>query len=151
MKRVAPWLVVLATSYAAHAGAEQRISARELSIGGVVMGQQERDVTRRLGQPRSRTDTGEGFKLSYTGIEIDVGVGNIGVFDVISTGTKYCTPSKLCPGMPASKARGLYGEPVIAKREAGTFLEYQPRSSTCWLQIGASEGVIRSIRIACQP
>jgi hypothetical protein len=129
----------------------QSISTSELVIGGVSIGQHERKVKRRLGEPRFRTDSGEGFTLAYAGLKVEVGVGDHGVYEVVSTNSKYCTPSKLCPGMSESHARRLYGEPVMAERETGSFLEYYPPGSTCWLQISAPKGIVKALRIACQP
>jgi hypothetical protein len=104
-----------------------------------------------LGAPLSRTDSGEGFTLTYAGLQVVVGAGDFGVYEVVSTNAKYCTPSKLCPGMSEAQVQHLYGKPVLAQRETGRFLEYQPTGSNCWLQVSAPKGIVKSLRIACQP
>ena len=129
----------------------QRISASELVIGGIEIGQHERTVMQRLGAPLSRTSSDEGFTLTYAGLHVEVGAGDFGVYDVVSTDAKYCTPSKLCPGMSEAQVRHLYGKPMLARRETGRFLEYQPTGSTCWLQVSAPKGIVKSLRVACQP
>ena len=105
----------------------------------------------RLGAPLFRTDSGEGYTLSYTGLHVEVGAGDLGVNEVVSIDAKYCTPSKLCPGMSEAQVLHLYGKPVRAERETGKFLEYYATGSTCWLQISAPEGFVKSLRVACQP
>lgn len=129
----------------------QSILVSDLVIGGISIGQHEREVKLRLGAPQSRTDSGEGFTLAYAGLKVEVGVRDYGVLEVVSTNAKYCTPSKLCPGMSEAHVRRLYGEPVMAERETGSFLEYYPAGSTCWLQVSAPMGIVKTLRIACQP
>ena len=127
------------------------ISASELVIGGIAIGQHERTVIQRLGAPLSRTDSDEGSTLTYAGLQVEVGAGDFGVYGVLSTNAKYCTPSKLCPGMSEAQVQRLYGKPVMAERETGRFLEYQPTGSTCWLQVSAPKGIVKSLRVACLP
>ena len=129
----------------------QSISASELVIGGIAIGQHERAVIQHLGMPLSRTGSDEGSALTYAGLQVEVSTGDFGVYDVVSTDARYCTPSKLCPGMSEAEVQHLYGRPVMAEREAGRFLEYQPTGSACWLQISAPKGIVKSIRVACQP
>ena len=151
MKAIAlPLLLLIFTG--SSIGADQtQISASELTLGGVAIGQSELEVTRLHGPPQTREDTGEGFRLRYPGLDVYVGVKGYGVFDILSTNSTQCTPSKVCPGMPVAVANRAYGTPVVAKREHGTFLEYIPKGSTCWLQLSTPQGVIRSLRVACQP
>lgn len=129
----------------------QQISELDLRIGGVAIGQSENEVVKLHGLPRTKTNNGEGTLFEYNDFEVIVGVGPNGVLDIISRSPKACTPSKLCPGDPISKANKLYGSPVVASRESGTYFEYTPEGSTCWLQVSAPENIILSMRIACQP
>jgi len=129
----------------------QNISMAELSIGGIAIGQTEQDVVKRLGTPSKRENTGEGYLLAYPGFEVYVGVGSYGVFEVVSRNPEHCTPSKVCPGMPISGANRIYGAPVVASRESGTYFEYTPEGNSCWLQVSAPKDIILSMRIACQP
>lgn len=144
-------LLLLSLAGVSSAAEKQHIAEAELSLGGVVVGQSEKDVIKRQGAPRKRTDMGEGFLLAYPGLDVYVGAEGYGVFDVVSKSAAYCTPSKVCPGMSVSLITRIYGKPVVAVREQGTFLEYTPEDSTCWLQVSAPRGIIRSLRIACQP
>ncbi len=141
-------LIVACTAVSAFG---QSISASEFVIGGIAIGQHERAVMQRLGAPLSRTDSGEGFTLTYAGLHVEVGAGDYGVYEVVSTNSKYCTPSKLCPGMSEAQVQHLYGRPVMAERETGRFLEYYAPGSTCWLQVSAPKGIVKSLRVACQP
>ncbi len=149
MKAITLSLLLLSLVGVSRSAEKQHIAETELNLGGVVVGQSEQDVIKRLGAPRKRTDTGEGYLFAYPGL--DVYVGSYGVFDVVSKSAEHCTPSKVCPGMPVSKVKQAYGDPVVAEREQGTFLEYTPEDSTCWLQVSAPKDIIRSLRIACQP
>lgn len=151
MKYIAKSALVLVLACAATPSFAQSIFASELVVGGVAIGQRECEVKQLLGTPRSRTDSGEGFTLAYAGLKVEIGAGRYGVYEVVSTNEKYCTPSKLCPGMSVAEARRLYGEPVATKREEGGFLEYYPEGGTCWLQLSASTGIVKSLRVACQP
>jgi len=151
MKRGLPAAIALSLACGAAPVFGRSISESELVIGGISIGEHERNVKQRLGAPRSRTDSGEGFRLAYAGLKVEVGAGDYGVYEIVSTNAKYCTPSKLCPGMSEAHARRLYGEPVMAERETGSFLEYYPSGSTCWLQISAPKGIVKTLRVACQP
>lgn len=139
----------LVSTFSCNAEAVQRILNAELSISGISIGEAEESVYKRLGRPISRTDTGEGDKLKYPGM--DVYVGSEGVYDLVSTRADRCTPSMICPGMHTSALLRAFGPAPKTKRETGIFLEYTPADSTCWLQVRERRGRISSIRIACQP
>ena len=130
----------------------------ELSIGGVDSGDSETNVLNQLGEPLNRVETGEGTEFRYPGLIVtiawleDQGPGiQRRVAALKGTGAQACTPKGLCPGMPVAKVAQLYGptEPVV--RETGSFLEYQPDGPACWLQVSASQGLVQSLAIACQP
>ena len=134
------------------------IRASELSIGGVASGATEASVVRRLGSPTKRVETGEGTELHYPDLVVTLGwleqetpEGQRRVLAILGTGRKACTPKGLCPGMPSSAAARLYGSTKPTLRETGTFLEYQPKNVSCWLQISAPADVIQSVAVACQP
>lgn len=134
------------------------IPSSELSIGGVASGDTEASVLRLLGEPSHRVDTGEGIELQYPGFvatvgwleQRDAGVQRR-VLALRGTGPKACTPRGLCPGMPVSEVRRLYGPSVPVQRESGTFVEYQPAGLSCWLQISAPAGTVEAVAVACQP
>jgi hypothetical protein len=134
------------------------IEASELSVGGVISGETEASVYKRLGPPLRRVETSEGIDLHYGGLIVTVawleqerpGVERR-VFGLHGTGKGVCTPKGLCPGMRTSEAIRLYGHTELVHRETGDFLEYQPEEQHCWLKISASSKLIRSISVACQP
>jgi hypothetical protein len=145
-------VIVFATFTAVTATAgDKSIPSAELSLGGIKIGQTEKEITKILGKPISRSSTDEGIKLSYKGLDAYVGVADYGLFDLVATGAAYCTPNRICPGTRLEKLFSTYGSTTEFARETGKFLEYQPADSTCWLQIRQSKGTIKSIRIACQP
>lgn len=127
------------------------VPASELSVAGVRLGESEKATIRKLGKPIKRTNNNEGWVLLYEGLTVTHGVASYGAFDMESKNPKYCTPKKACPGMSVYKLKQLYGEPLEADRDEGKFLEYMGKNTTCWLQIAASDNVVKSIRVACQP
>ena len=130
--------------------ASGRVPDSELAIGAIRLGQDEKSVIRTLGLPKSRSYTEHNFlphELNYPGVT--VGLDDNGVGGMVATSSKFCTPSGACPGMSFSKIRKLYGAPVIAKRESGTFMEYY--GDGCWLQFAVRRSVVKSLGIACQP
>jgi len=151
MKRVILSFLLLPLAAASKENVRTSFPISELALGGISVGLSEKEVLRRLGPPRSRVDTGEGFRLDYAGLEVYVGVDGEGVFEVASTSPGQCTPSRVCPGMSLNAAKHMFGTPVIAKREHGSFLEYIPIEGTCWLQLSVARKKIQKLRIACQP
>lgn len=127
------------------------IAASELSIANVRLGDSEKTTVRKLGKPFNRKSNGEGFVLSYQGLAVTHAVEPYGVYEMKSTNPKYCTPKKVCPGISIEKLKRIYGEPIVAERNEGKFLEYIGDRTTCWLQISAFNDFVKSIRVACQP
>ena len=149
-------IIILLSGSAAGSGAS--IPDGELSLGGVTLGDSESQVSALLGQPKKRSDTGEGIALEYPGLTVLVGWLEQAapgkqrhVLQLNATGPTACTPSGVCPGAPVSKALATYGQPIKADRESGSFLEYYSNKSSCWLQLGTSAETIRSISAVCQP
>ena len=130
----------------------------ELNIGGVLSGTTEASVLRLLGEPQQRVETGESTELQYPGLVVTVGwleprAAGVQqrVLAIRGTGPKSCTPRGLCPGMPASEVRRLYGPSEPVQRETGSYIEYQPAGISCWLQVSAPSGTVQSLAVACQP
>jgi len=151
-------LVIVALFAGSAIGSTTAISDRELSLGGVSLGDTEEQVLAVLGRAPKRYDTGEGIALQYPGLTILMGWleqqapgKQRHVLQLTATGVNACTPSGICPGTLVSKAVATYGHPISAKREAGNFLEYYSNQSSCWLQLGTSGRTIRSISAVCQP
>lgn len=155
MKSILAFVALFAGSAIASTTA---VSDRELSLGGVALGDTEAQVLAVLGQAPKRYDTGEGVDLQYSGLTVRVGWleqqapdKQRRVLQLNATGANACTPSGICPGALVSRAVTTYGQPIAAKRESGDFLEYYSNQSSCWLQLGTSGGTIRSISAVCQP
>jgi hypothetical protein len=136
----------------ASAAEPSRVNDQELSLGGIALGDTEADVLRKLGQPRSTTDTGDvlNIRMDYPGLTVWLGEGRR-VAEVMSTSGQHCTPAGICPGTRFAKAKTSYGLPLVAKRENGVFMEYPSSQSACWLQIAVSKGIVKSVRAECQP
>lgn len=131
----------------------QHIAPDELRLAGISIGLPEREVVKLLGKPIARRNSGESVELRYKGMVVSVSaaVNDTSVFEISAFTPSACTPAHVCPGMPVSALLSAYGPAVIAVRETGTFLEFTPHQSTCWLQVRERKGVIVSLRVACQP
>lgn len=130
----------------------------ELSIGGVEIGATEDSVRGSLGEPAGFRETGEGLELYYPGLVVTVGWQEPRgpkvlrrVTALSGTGFDACTPAGLCPGMPLAEVTRRYGAAEPVQRENGTFFEYQPTGSHCWLQVRASVDPVYKVDVVCQP
>lgn len=152
MKTVALSLVLILVAIGLSRDPEpQHLSRSELKIGGVVVGQPEQEIIDRLGAPRDMTSLASGVLLAYPDLDVYIGVGDRRVAEIVSRGAFNCTPGGVCPGMPVSAAGQAYGSPVVVNREQGSFLEYAPAGSKCRLQLIARRGIIKSLRVTCNP
>jgi len=156
MKYILATLLILITGMVA--AADSAIPDSELGLGGISLGDTEAQVLSVLGPAQNRSETGEGTALEYPGLTVLIGWleqqapdKQRHVLHLISTGASACTPAGICPGTSVTKALATYGQPATAKRETGNFLEYYSRQSSCWLQLGTSDGTVRSISAVCQP
>jgi hypothetical protein len=129
------------------------IPAAELTLGGVSVGQTAREVVAVMGTPTKQIDTGEGLRLDYEGFSAFVGVedSDVGLWEMESRNPVICTPAGVCPGMTLAAVKDKYGEPLIANRPHGTFLEYGGDNTTCWLQLVMTQEVVQAVRVECQP
>ena len=152
MKAVLCFALLLLIANTVWAGEPSLVSDRELSLGGVAIGDTEASVLRRLGQPVRRIDTGDflDIQLEYDGLTVWLGEQHR-VGEVLSVSERHCTPSGVCPGMSFHQATKKYGQPLAASREDGAFMEYPSSGSSCWLQFAVEEGRIASVRAECQP
>lgn len=148
----------LLVASSANAATPSSIQDNELALAGISLGATESSVTSSLGSPKNRIDTGEGTQLTYRGLSVMVGWleqqdpgKERRVYELLSTSSQYCTPAGICPGTSFAKAKAKYGEPSVAKRESGTFMEYASSQSSCWLQFAVRKGIIKSVRAVCQP
>ena len=152
MKAYLLFTLLLLIANTAWAGEPSLVKDRELSLGGVAIGDTEASVLRRLGQPVRRIDTDDvlDIRLEYDGLTVWLGEYRR-VGEVLSVSKRHCTPSGVCPGMSFHQAAKKYGQPLAASREDGAFMEYPSSGSSCWLQFAVVEGRIASVRAECQP
>lgn len=126
-------------------------SDRELSLGGIVLGQSEVAVVQALGPPPSRTDGGADYlptHLSYPGLTVlldEQGVGGL-----VSSNRKFCTPAGACPGMPYAKVQRIYGPALVTQLVDGSPVGYV-YGDGCWLEFTQKAGKIQTIEVACSP
>jgi hypothetical protein len=142
---------ILSTALAGEPGTTPYDPDSEHSLGGIVIGQEEVSVIAALGPPRQRNNNVDGalpIELSYNGLVVyldEQGVGGI-----VSTSQRFCTPSKVCPGMTIDRVQQIYGAPVSTTRGHTTLLQYFLNDG-CWIQLAANKNVISSIEVLCSP
>lgn len=130
---------------------EAAVSERELSLGGVVIGDATEAVVARLGQPKRQVPAQDFIDLHYEYPHMRVSFNGGIVAGLHADKPGACTPKGLCVGDRLSRMRALYGEPIVADREAGRYYEYVGGDAACWLQIRAKGKRVSSIDVACQP
>lgn len=127
------------------------VSDRELSLGGVAIGDTVAQVVSRLGEPKRKVPEQDFLDLHYDYAKLRVSF-NGGIVAGLQAETRSaCTPKGLCPGDRLDRMRALYGAPLVADRETGRFYEYVGGDTGCWLQIRPRGTRVASIAVACQP
>jgi hypothetical protein len=127
------------------------VSDRELSLGGVAIGDTAAQVVSRLGEPTRKVPEQDFLDLHYDYANLRVSF-NGGIVAGLQAETRAaCTPKGLCPGDRLDRMRTLYGEPIVSDRETGRSYEYIGGDAGCWLQIRAKGKRVASIEVACQP
>lgn len=124
---------------------------RELSLGGVDIGDAPAQVVARLGEPRRKVTSMDFLDLHYDYPHLQVSFDEDIVVGLHADKSGGCTPKGLCPGDRFDRMRALYGEPLVSDRETGRFYEYYADGAACWLQIPARGKRVASITVACQP
>ena len=130
---------------------EGTVPDREIALGGVAIGESPGAVVALLGQPRRKVEASDFLNLHYVYPNVRVSFSDGVVAGLYSDKAKGCTPMHLCPGDPLDKMLSLYGPPLVADRESGSFYEYYGADASCWLQIPAKGKTVTSITVACQP
>jgi len=124
---------------------------KELSLGGVVLGQSEVSVVEALGQPQSRIDGGSDYlpiKLTYPGFIVlldEQGVGGM-----LSSNKKFCTPVGVCPGMSYDQAQRIYRSALSTQLVDGAPVGFM-HGDGCWLEFAQKGGKVQAIEVACAP
>lgn len=145
-----PGLLLLLASFPVFAG-EAAVSDRELSLGGVAIGDSTEAVVSRLGQPKRKVPAQDFIDLHYEYPHMRVSFNGGIVAGLHADKPGACTPKGLCPGDRLNRMRVLYGAPIVSDRETGRFYEYIGGDAACWLQIRAKGKRVASIDVACQP
>jgi hypothetical protein len=130
---------------------EGAISERELSLGGVAIGDSIDAVVARLGQPKRKVPAQDFIDLHYEYPHMQVSFNGGIVAGLHADKADACTPKRLCPGDRLSRMRALYGAPIVSDRETGRYYEYVGGDAACWLQIRAKGKRVGTIDVACQP
>lgn len=145
------WTVVLLLVPAWTFAAEGIVSDRELSLGGVAIGDTVATVVARLGEPGRKVPALDFIDLhyEYANLRVSFNGGIVAGLQADRRGT--CTPAGLCPGDRLDRMRALYGEPIVSDRETGRSYEYVGGDAACWLQIRAKGKRVAWIEVACQP
>ncbi len=145
-----PGILLLLVPLLASAG-ESAVSDRELSLGGVAIGDTAAQVVSRLGEPKRKVPEQDFLDLHYEYAALRVSF-NGGIVAGLQAETRgACTPKGLCPGDRLDRMRALYGDPIVSDRETGRYYEYTGGDAACWLQIRAKDKRVESIEVACQP
>ncbi len=145
------WAVVLLLVPACAFAAEGIVSDRELSLGGVAIGDTAAQVTSRLGVPKRKVPAQDFLDLHYEYAALRVSFNGGIVAGLHADKRDACTPKGLCPGDRLDRMRALYGDPIVSDRETGRYYEYVGGDAACWLQIRARGKRVASIDVACQP
>ncbi len=145
-----PALLLLLVPLLAFAG-EGTVAERELSLGGVTIGDTAAQVAARLGEPKHKVPAQDFLDLHYEYAALRVSFNGGIVAGLHADKRDACTPKGLCPGDRLEKMRTLYGEPIVSDRETGRYYEYSGGDAACWLQIRAKGKRVASIDVACQP
>lgn len=130
---------------------EGTVSDRELSLGGVAIGDTAAQVVSRLGEPKRKVAAQDFLDLHYEYASLRVSFNGGIVAGLQADKRGACTPKGLCPGDRLDRMCTLYGAPHVADRETGRFYEYVGGDAGCWLQIRARGKRVASIDVACQP
>lgn len=145
-----PAILLLLVPLLAFAG-DGSVSDRELSLGGVAIGDTAAQVAARLGEPKRKVPAQDFLDLHYEYANLRVSF-NGGIVAGLQAETRgACTPKGLCPGDRLDRMRVLYGAPIVSDRETGRYYEYVGGDAGCWLQIRARGKRLASIAVACQP
>jgi hypothetical protein len=129
----------------------REINESELTLGDIALGDAKSKLIRRLGEPVRRSINPVSVELEYEGLSFSLDEQEERIWGMESRRADYCTPSGLCPEMTVAEAENIYGTATISDREDGRFLEYYNTQTACWLKIGVSDDIIKSVAIACQP
>lgn len=145
-----PAILLLLVPLLAFAG-EGTVAEKELSLGGVAIGDTAAQVAARLGEPKRKVPAQDFLDLHYEYAALRVSFNGGIVAGLHADMRGACTPKGLCPGDRLEKMRALYGEPIVSDRETGRYYEYSGGAAACWLQIRAKGKRVASIDVACQP
>ncbi|WP_111265889.1 hypothetical protein [Marilutibacter maris] len=123
----------------------------ELSLGGIVLGQSEAAVIEALGPSGERVE-GEAdhlpVRLSWPGLTVRLDEQGVG--SIVSTGSRYCTPSGACPGMSRAEVQHIYGARLETATMGGNPVG-RVWDDGCWLGFLYDSGTVHAIEVGCVP
>ena len=128
-----------------------------LTLGGVTLWELFEPVSARMGKPRQVIeDWGAAFgrEYIYDGMTLWAGFDverKITVQQIEVTSSRYGTPSGVCPGMSASDAQRILGNPILSDEVKEGRNAFLIDVEACWLEVEILEGTIRKMAIRCQP
>lgn len=150
MKAASLTLLLALTATSCAVVAEPPLSSKELSLGGVAIGDSEADAASVLGQSvrTEHPDNHLSIKLESGGIMVLTDPQE-GVGEIFSNAPQYCTPSGACPGMAFDKIPKAMGRARITKQGGSRFLAQYSTTTDCWIELSVSAERVESVRIAC--
>ena len=125
---------------------------RELSVGGIRLGQSEAYVLSALGKPESRSTSETTdylpVALEYPGFFIELDEQGVG--RLLASSSRYCTPVGACPGMRLSDVQRIYGSAMKVEQIDGVPTGFVFNDG-CWLAFSTRAEDVLTIEIACVP
>ena len=140
--------ILSAASCVADAG--RPMSANELSLGGVAIGDSEAVAIASLGDV-VRTEHPNDYltiELESDGLTVFLDPQE-GVGEIFSERSKHCTSAGVCPGMPFGKVSAALGRPIITNQDSSRFVAHYATTTDCWIELLVNAGRVVSVRIAC--
>ncbi|HUF73185.1 MAG TPA: hypothetical protein VMR74_09820 [Gammaproteobacteria bacterium] len=128
------------------------------TLGGITLLEPFDPVSEPLGLPLQvvmNDFAAFGYEYIYSGLTLWAGLSVEGNVDIVwqieATGSQYCTPSGVCPGMEAAEVQSILGNPALSDGVSEGRNQYLVNAEACWLEVNIDEQIVRSLAIRCQP
>jgi hypothetical protein len=146
-------MVIAAILVTALTAASGSLSPVTNTIGGIAIGAQRAELTRRLGKPVSVVKTGDALdpQLTYSGgmvVWMRPEIGGVGMIE--SRGPRYCTNTGVCPGDSVDRVRSRLGMPARELKMDDGAKQYSAVGEACWLEVVIAGGKVDSLALRCQ-
>ncbi len=127
------------------------IWSSELALGGIHYGDTEQSVRGKLGHPVSEEPRDLKLpRITYPGLVIALSEIST-VSELTSSSNRYCTPHRICPGMPFERAKEAYCSIKILKSSGDTTTAYFGSELSTRLTFTIEHDVIQTIRAGYNP